>query len=87
MKRGDGTVGWQFAESQRLDTIRVGDVLTFHLTGLRPGTLRIISRLRRQQPISHVFTRREPNEDDSVLEINLTQLRDDLVIGNQHAAK
>ncbi len=39
MKRGDGTVGWQFAESQRLETTRIGDVLTFHLTGLRPGTL------------------------------------------------
>ena len=56
MKRGDGTVGWEFAESQRLETTRVGDVLTFHLTGLRPGTLRIVSLpARRQTDQPHVL--------------------------------
>ena len=42
MKRGNGEIGWYYAESKPLETKRDGDKLTFHLTGLRPGKLRIV---------------------------------------------
>jgi hypothetical protein len=84
MKRGDGEVGWHYAVSQKLETQRNGDVLTFHLTGLGAGKLRIVSRFKTGgKPISHAYTRREPNEDDVVLETDLTESRDDLVVKNK----
>jgi beta-lactamase regulating signal transducer with metallopeptidase domain len=84
MKRGNGEIGWYYAESKRLETRRDGDKLTFRLRDLRPGKLRIVSRFKKGgKSISHVFSRREPNEDDVVFEVELTESRDDLVIANQ----
>jgi hypothetical protein len=81
MQRGDGEVGWHYAESAKLEFRRDGDKLTFHLSDLRPGKLRIVSRFKRGgKPVSHVYTRREPNEDDIVFEIDLQDSRDDLVV-------
>jgi hypothetical protein len=84
MLRGNREVGWHYAVSQNLETQRNGDVLTFHLTGLSAGKLRIVSRFKSGgKPISHVYTRREPNEDDVVFEVDLTESRDDLVVKNK----
>ena len=84
MKRGNGEIGWYYAESKPLETTRDGDKLTFHVAGLRPATLRIVSRFKSGgQPVSHAYSRREPNADDVVFEIELTDSRDDLVITNQ----
>jgi hypothetical protein len=88
IRRGDGKDGWQYAESKNLQTERHGDRLTFHLSGLRPGKLRIVSRFKRGgKSESHVYSRREPNEDDVVFAVDLTDSRQDLVITNQPAAK
>jgi hypothetical protein len=84
MRRGNGAVGWYYAESQRLQTERAGDRLTFRLTGLRPGPLRIVARFRTGgKPISHEYTRRVPNEDDVTVEVELTESRHDLVLTNR----
>ena len=84
MKRGNGEIGWYYAESTPVETKRDGDRLTFHLTGLRPGKLRVVSRFKRGgKPISHVYSRREPNEDDVVFEVDLSESRGDLVITNR----
>jgi beta-lactamase regulating signal transducer with metallopeptidase domain len=84
MKRGSGAVGWLYAESKTLETKNLGDRLSFRLTDLRPGKLRIISRFKQGgKSVSHVFTRREPNEDDVVFEIDLTKSLNDLVITSQ----
>jgi hypothetical protein len=88
MKRGDGTIGWSYAESKPLAAKQDGDKLTFKLSGLRPGTLRIVSRFTRgSKPISHTYTRREPTEDDVVFEVKLTESRDDLVVENKKVNK
>jgi hypothetical protein len=88
MKRGDGTIGWSYAESKPLAIKQEGDKLTFKLTGLRLGTLRIVSRFARGgKPIGHVNSRREPNEDDIVLEVDLKESRDDLVVENKKSDK
>jgi hypothetical protein len=84
MQRGDGEVGWHYAESAKLEVRRDGDKLMFHLADLRPGKLRIVSRFKKGgKPISHVYSRREPNEDDVVFEIDLQDSRDDLVVTNK----
>ncbi len=81
MQRGSGEVGWEYAESAKLEFQREGDNLTFHLTDLRPGKLRIVARFKQGgKPISHAYPRREPNEDDVVFEIDLQDSRDDLVV-------
>ena len=88
MKRGNGEVGWHYAESAKLETQVEGDKLTFHLSGLRPGKLRIVSRFKSGgKHVSHVYTRREPNEDDLVFEVELNKSRDDLVISSQPARR
>ena len=49
-----------YADSKRLKTQRDGDKLTFRLTNLRSGTLRIISNFgKRPHKTSHVYSRRE----------------------------
>ena len=84
MLRGDGEVGWHYAESKPLEIRREGGKLTFDLGQLRPGKLRIVSRFERGgKPVSHMYSRREPNEDDVVFEIDLTESRDDLVLRNK----
>lgn len=83
MLRGNGEVGWQYAESKPLEVRREGDKLVFNLSQLRPGKLRIVSRFKKGgKPVSHVYTRRDPNEDDVVFEIDLKVSRDDLVVRN-----
>ncbi len=84
MKRGDGTVGWHYAESKKLATRRDGDRLKFHLTGLRPGKLRIVSNFQPgRRSTRHTFSRREPGPGDVVFEIDLTESRDDVVVTNK----
>ncbi|MBS0262229.1 MAG: hypothetical protein JSS02_09790 [Planctomycetes bacterium] len=84
MKRGDGSIGWHYGTSQKLETQKNGDVLTFKLTGLAPGKFRIVSRFQSGgQPIKHSYTFREPTEDDVVFEVDLTDSRDDLIVKNQ----
>jgi hypothetical protein len=84
MRRGDGSVGWLYADSEKLKTQRDGDKLTFHLTGLRPGKLRIVSNFQPgTKRVSHVNARRKPGPGDVVLEVDLTESRDDLVVTNK----
>ncbi len=84
MVRGDGTVGWYYAQSKRLETTRVGDKLTFHLKNLRPGRLRIVSNFRADtKSTRHVYSRREPTEGDVVFDVNLQNSRNDLVVTNR----
>ena len=84
MLRGDGKAGWHYAESKPLEVRREGGKLVFHLSHLRPGNLRIVSRFKRGgKPVSHVYSRREPNEDDVVMEIDLKESRDDVVVRNK----
>ena len=84
MLRGDGEVSWHYAESKPLEVRREGGKVTFSLSHLRPGKLRIVARFKAGgKPVSHVFSRREPNEDDVVFEIDLTESQDDLVVQNK----
>ncbi len=84
MKRGNGESEWEYAESAKLETQRDGEKLIFHLTDLRSGKLRIVSRFKTGgKPISHAYSKREPNEDDVVFEIDLQESRDDLVVTNK----
>jgi hypothetical protein len=84
MKRGNGETEWEYAVSAKLETVRDGEKLKFQLTDLRPGKLRIVSRFKRGgKPVSHTYSRREPNEDDVVFEIDLQEGRDDLVVTNK----
>src|SRR4029077_476788 len=86
MKGAGGRI-WYYAVSQRLETTRAGDKLHFHLAGLRPGNVRIVSRFQPGgKPISHTYSRREPNEDDVVFEVELTESRNDLVVTNRKPA-
>jgi beta-lactamase regulating signal transducer with metallopeptidase domain len=84
MKNGSGKADWQYGVSKRLETKRNGDKLTFKLPGLRPGKLRIISRFQQGgKPISHTYGLRQPNEDDVVFEIELTESRSNLIVANR----
>jgi hypothetical protein len=67
---------WLYAVSQSLETQREGDKLTFRLTGLRPGKLRIVANFGpNPHQVSHTYGRRDPGETDVVGEIDLTQSR------------
>lgn len=78
------TATWIYAVSQRLDTISTGDRLSFHLTGLRPGALRIISNFGpHPHSVSHTYGRRDPGKDDVVYETELKDSVKDLVITSQ----
>jgi hypothetical protein len=69
MKRSNGEVSGYYAESKPLRTQRAGNKLIFHLAGLRPGPLRIVSRFKQGgKPISHEWARRTANEDDVVFD-------------------
>ncbi len=73
---------WFYAESKPLLTRQEGDKLTFHITGLRPGKLRIISNFGpHPHQVSHTFSRRDPKGTDEVLEIDVTRSIDDLLVG------
>jgi hypothetical protein len=86
MKRGNGEIESHYAESKVLNVRRNGDHLNFALDHLRPGKFRIVSRFKSGgKSVSHVYSRREPNEDDVVFEIDLAETRDDLVITNKTA--
>jgi hypothetical protein len=72
---------WSYAVSQRLETKFDDGKLTFHLTGLRPGSLRIISNFSAgTHHVSHTYGRRDPKEGDVVVELELRESLDDLVI-------
>ena len=79
MGRGDGTVGL-YAVSKRLQVKREGDKVVFKLTNLRPGTLRIVSRFVRGGGKNYSSDRLIAGPNDVVLEIDLTESRDDLVV-------
>jgi hypothetical protein len=84
MKWNNGKSSWDYVRSQPLKIKRDGNRLTFHLVGLSPGKLRIVSRFKKGgKPISHEYAKRVPNEDDVVFEIQLNQSRNDLVITSQ----
>src|SRR5262249_5344992 len=70
-----------YAVSAKLETKREGDKLTFRLTGLHPGTLRIISNFSpRPHSVSHTYGRRDPKDSDVVVEVELKASLSDLVI-------
>lgn len=83
MKRGNGEIAWYYAESKKLETRRVGDHLVFRITGLHPGTLRIVSRFEGGKPTSHTYSRRDPTADDVVFETPLKESRSDLILTNK----
>jgi hypothetical protein len=62
-----------YAVSQRLETKRDGDKLTFHLTGLRPGTLRFVCNFGpHPHSVRHTYSRRDPQGSDVVVGVELT---------------
>lgn len=72
---------WLYAVSKPLETTREGDKLTFHLTGLRPGKLRIVANFGPQpRQVSHTYTRRDPQGSDIVVQVELKESIDDLVV-------
>jgi hypothetical protein len=84
LKTANPTAAWDYAISQRLETKREGDKLTFHLTGLRPGKLRIISNFSSgTHHVKHTYTRRDPGESDVVVEVELTESLNDLIMTPQ----
>jgi beta-lactamase regulating signal transducer with metallopeptidase domain len=81
LKTANPAAAWSYAVSQRLETNREEDKLTFHLTGLRPGKLRIISNFSSgTHHVSHTYTRRDPGPSDVVVELELTKSLGDLII-------
>ena len=72
---------YAYAVSQRLETNRDGDKLTFSLTGLRPGKLRIISNFGPQpHSQSYSFSRRDPGPADVLVEMDVTESVSGVVI-------
>src|SRR5262249_39531456 len=81
LKTANPMAASSYAVSQRLETNREGDNLPSHLTGLRPGNLRIISNFSPgTHHVRHTYTRRDPQESDVVVQLELTKSMDDLVI-------
>jgi hypothetical protein len=65
---------WDYAISQTLETQREGDKLTFRLTGLRPGRLRIVANFGpHPHSVQHTYTRRDPKGTDRVYEADLSE--------------
>lgn len=84
MLRGDGVSAWDYAESQPLVVTRDGESVSFHLTGLRPGRLRFVSNFGPDpKSVSHEFRKRVASPTDVVLEVELTESRDDIVLENK----
>jgi hypothetical protein len=72
---------WLYAVSKGLETKAEGGKLTFRLTGLRPGKLRIIANFGpHPNSVSHTYTRRDPKGSDIVVEFDLKESRTDLVV-------
>jgi hypothetical protein len=72
---------WLYAISQRLEPQRDRDKLTFHLTGLRPGKLRIIANFDpHPHHVSHSYTRRDPQGNDIVVEIDVKESISGLIV-------
>ena len=72
---------WLYANSQRLKTQHDGEKLTFQLTGLHRGKLRIICNFGpRPHKTSHVYGRREIGESDVLVEADLEKPTTKLVI-------
>jgi hypothetical protein len=70
-----------YAVSKKLETSRDGDKLTFHLSGLRQGKLRLISNFGpRSQPVTHVYGRREPKGNDVVVEVDVKESLSGLIL-------
>lgn len=81
LKTANPDATWAYAVSQPLETKRAADILTFQLTGLRPGKLRIISNFSPgTHHVSHTWGRRDPQGTDVVVEVQITDSLDDLVI-------
>jgi beta-lactamase regulating signal transducer with metallopeptidase domain len=72
---------WDYAVSKPLETKQDGDKLTFHLTGLTPGRLRVIANFGpTPHSVSHTYSRRDPKEGDTVVDIELKESLNKLVI-------
>jgi hypothetical protein len=70
-----------FAVSRPLYTKRDGNKLTFHLTGLRQGKLRVISNFGpRPHSVSHIYGRREPKGNDVVVEVDVKESLSGLIL-------
>ena len=77
---------WMYAVSQRLVTKREAHQLTFHLTGLRPGMLRIIANFGpRPHSVSHTYGRRDPSGSDVVVDLKVRESIDGLLLTPQGA--
>lgn len=73
-----------YAVSQRLQTQRDGNKLSFRLAGLRPGPLRIIMNFGpHPHSVSHTYGRRDPQGSDVLVELELTESIADLVLTPQ----
>jgi beta-lactamase regulating signal transducer with metallopeptidase domain len=72
---------WDYAVSKPLETKQDGNKLTFHLTGLTPGRLRVIANFGpTPHSVSHTYSRRDPKEGDTVVDIELKESLQKLVI-------
>jgi beta-lactamase regulating signal transducer with metallopeptidase domain len=81
MRTANPAAAFPYAVSAKLETKRDGDKLTFHLTGLRHGKLRIVGNFGpRPHSVSHTYGRRDPKGTDVVVEIDLTESLTGLVI-------
>ena len=88
LKTANPKAAWSYAISQPLETKREGDKLTFHLTGLRPGKLRIISNFSSgTHHVSHTYTRRDPSDSDVVVDIDLDRSRSNVILTPTGLAK
>ena len=81
MKTDNPEATWDYAVSKRLETKQEDDKLTFHLTGLTPGRVRIISNFGpHPHSVSHTYARRDPKEGDVVVTVELIESLGNLVI-------
>jgi hypothetical protein len=81
MKTANPAAAAPYAVSEKLETKRDGNKLTFHLIGLRAGKLRVIANFGRPaNTVSHIYGRRDPKPGDVVVEVDLKESIADLVI-------
>lgn len=81
MKTDNPEATWDYAVSKKLETKQEGDKLSFHLTGLTPGRLRIIANFGPPpRSVSHTYSRRDPKEGDTVVDVELKESLSNLII-------
>ncbi|MFT5300514.1 MAG: hypothetical protein ACI814_001291, partial [Mariniblastus sp.] len=76
----DGTSNFEYANSKKLAVQRDGDQLTFRLSNLRPGKLRIIANVQQRKRVNHEYAKRTVGDDDQLFTFELMGPRNDLIL-------